>query len=74
MAVQIAALGHAGKKGVQRERAGGAGLFHAGGGLLLGRAGLRMRRKKLQQNGKQQSKLRETGARTLSTFPVTAKC
>ena len=63
MVVQVTTLGHAGKKSVQGERTGGARLLHAGCGLLLRRVDLRMRRKKLQQNGNQQSKLREAGAK-----------
>jgi hypothetical protein len=74
MAVQVSALGHTGEKGAESKRTGRARLFHVGCGLLLRRTGLRLRRKKLQQNGKQQSKLREAGARSLSTFPVAAKC
>ena len=65
MTVQLTALGHALKKGAKREWTGGARLFHGGCGLLLRRVGLRVCRKKLQQNGNEQSNLREAGARTL---------
>jgi hypothetical protein len=69
MVVQVAALGHAGKKGVQGERARCACLLHAGCRLLLRRGDLRIRGKKLKQNGKQQSKLREA-ASAESSFRV----
>jgi hypothetical protein len=76
--VQVTAFGHAGEKCAERKRAGRAGLFHFGRGLLFRCTGLvtslGLRGKKLQQNDKQQSKLREAGARSLSTFPVAAKC
>jgi hypothetical protein len=73
MVVQVAALGHAGEKCAQSERAGRAGLLHAGCGLLFRRAELRMRGKKLKQKKKQQSKLRETGSRTESNFLLELK-
>jgi hypothetical protein len=73
MVVQIAALGHAGKKGAQGERARRASLLHAGCGLLFRRAELRMRGKKLKQKEKQQSKLREAGPRTENSFPLELK-
>ena len=69
MIVQVTAFGHAGKKRVKREWAGGTRLLHSGRGLLLRRTelvtSLGMRRKKLQQNGNEQSNLREAGAKTL---------
>jgi hypothetical protein len=69
MVVEIAAFGHASEEGTQSERASGARLLHVGCGLLLRRTdlhtGLGWRGKKLKQNGKQQSKLREAGQRTL---------
>jgi hypothetical protein len=73
MVVQIATLGHAGKKGAQSERAALAGLLHAGCGLLLRRADLRVPGKKVKQKGKQHSKLREAGARTESNFRLALK-
>ena len=72
MVVQVTTLGHAGKKGVQGERAGCACLLHAGCGLLLRRDDLRMRGKKDKQKGKQQSKLREA-ASTESRFCAALK-
>jgi hypothetical protein len=60
--VQVTALGHACKKGVQGERAGCACLLHAGCGLLLRRGDLRIGRKKMKQKAKQQSKLREAAS------------
>jgi hypothetical protein len=68
MAVQVTALGHASQKRAQGEWACLTRLFHAGCGLLLWRARLRLPWKKMKQKGQQQSKLREAAAQTGSSL------
>ncbi len=72
MVMQVATLGHPGKKGAQGEGAGCSCLLHAGCRLLLRRGDLRIRRKKVKLKGKQQSQLREA-ARPESSFCATLR-